>query len=160
MANDDFVCVLRASCRRPGLGALLRAYSKWKPEGAWKAGVPNADDRIPKTNGFNLFIAEGGEWKPVVALIRRRLRSLAPMIRDGRKIGAQFQLDIGVMLGGSKYWTLSTRFTPKDLAPFLDLGVELCVTAYPPSSDPPPRRRRPQARPGRPSGAPGGEHEA
>lgn len=144
MANDDFVCVLRASCRRPGLGALLRAHPRWNPEAAWKAGVPNAVGRIPKTNGFNLFIGEGGEWKPVAALIRRRLRSLAPMIRQGRKIGAGFELDIGVMLGRSNYWNRSALFTPNDLAVILDLGVELRVTAYPPSA-PSPRRKRPPA---------------
>ena len=131
--SDDFVCVLRASCRRPGLGALLRAHPRWKPDGVWKAGVPNAVGRIPKTNGFNLFLGEGGEWKPVAALIRRRMRALSPMIREGRKIGAEFELDIGVMLGGSRYWNRSTRFAPKDLALLLDLGVELCVTAYPTS---------------------------
>src|SRR6266545_3978699 len=88
MASDDFVCVLRASCRRPGLGALLRAHPRWKPDAVWKAGVPNAVGRIRKRNGFNVLIGEGGEWKPVAALIRRRMRALSPMIREGRKIEA------------------------------------------------------------------------
>jgi hypothetical protein len=133
MANDDVVCVLRASCRRPGLGALLRAYPRWKPDGVWKAGVPNAIGRVPKTNGFNLFIGEGGEWKTVAALIRRRMRSLRPVIQNGQKIGAEFELDIGVFLGRSKYFTRSTLFSPKDLVPFVELGVDLRVSAYPPS---------------------------
>jgi hypothetical protein len=150
VANDsDFVCVLRASCRRRGLGALLRAHPRWKPDRAWKAGVPDVIGRIPKTNGFNLCIAEGGEWTAVAALIRRRMRSLSPMIRDGRKIGAKFEIDIGVMLGGGKYWTRSTRFGPRDLAPLLDLGVELCVSAYPPSAPSPRGRKRVSAAPSR-----------
>lgn len=146
MANGDFMCVLRASCRRPGLGALLRAYPRWKPDGAWKAGVPNAVGRVPKTNGFNLFVGEGGDWKEVAALIRRRMRSLRPMIREGRKIRAEFELDIGIFLGRSEYLTRSTLFSPKDLAPFVDLGVDLRVSAYPPSAPDAGRRRRPSER--------------
>jgi hypothetical protein len=150
MANDDFVCVLRAQCRRPGLGALLRSFPRVKPDALWKAGVPNAVGSIPKANGFNVFLGEAGEWKPALAIIRRRMRSLAPMIQAGRKIGAKFELDIGVMLGASKYWTRSTRFAPKDLALLLDLGIELCVTAYPVSNESkrraPKRRVRPRPR--------------
>ncbi len=135
----DFVCVLRATKRGPGLGALLRASPRVRPDAAWKAGTRPAIGKlvgpVRKENGFNLFIAEGAEWKPVAAAVRRRVRALSPMIEAGRRIGAKFELDIGVMLGGSRYWTRSTRFGPKDLAPLVDLGVELCVTAYPVSEE-------------------------
>ena len=140
------MCMLRASCRHPGLGALLRAYPRWKPGGVWKAGVPNAIGRIPKTNGFDLFIGKGGDWKAVAALIRRRMRSLRPMIREGQRIGAEFELDIGVFLGRSEYLTRSILFSPKDLAPFVDLGVELHVSAYRPSAPGSERRGRPTRR--------------
>lgn len=143
MANSDFVCVLRVSCRRPGLGALLRAHPKLKPDAAWKAGVPDARGRVPATNGFNLFLGQGGDWKAVSALLRRRLKSLEPMIREGREIGAAFELDIGVMPGGSKFWTRSVRFDPADLERLRALGVELCVTAYPVSET---SHRKPGAR--------------
>lgn len=151
MATYDFVCVLRARCPRPGLGALLRAHPKWRPDRVWKAGVRDSVGRVPNTNGFNLFIGEGGDWKAVAALIRRRMRSLRPMIRDGQKIGAAFELDIGVMLGNGKYWTRSTRFSPKDLVPFVDLGVDLCVSAYPPSAPNTARGRRTPAKRARPA---------
>lgn len=148
MANEDFVCVLRASCRRKGLGALLRAYPRCKPDAVWKAGVARFAGRVTKTNGFNLCVGEGSDWPSVAALIRRRLRSLAPMIRDGQKIGAKFELDVGVFLGRSQYWDRSARFTTKDLVPVVDLGVTLCVSAYPPSipSAGQPRRARAKAR--------------
>jgi hypothetical protein len=102
-----------------------------KPDGWWKKGVPDRLGRVPANSGFNLFLGQGGEWKEVAALLRRRIRALSPMIRAGRKIGAEFELDVGVMLGGSKYVTRSTRFGPRDLPLLADLGVELCVTAYP-----------------------------
>lgn len=93
--------------------------------------MPDRLGRVPANSGFNLFLGQGGEWKEVAALLRRRIRALSPMIRAGRKIGAEFELDFGVMLGGSKYVTRSTRFGPRDLPLLADLGVELCVTAYP-----------------------------
>ncbi len=134
MASEDFVCVLRASCRRKGLGALLRAYPRWEPEAVWKAGVPRFAGRIAETDGFNLCLVEGSDWPAVAALLRRRLRSLAPLIREGKQIGATFELDVGVFLGRNESWNRSARFDTKDLAPFVDLGVTLCVSAYPPSS--------------------------
>lgn len=143
MANQDFVCVLRASCPRQGLGALLRAYPRWKPDAVWNAGVARYAGRVPETNGFNLCVGEGSEWPAVAAVLRRRLRSLAPMIRDGQKIGATFALDVGVFPGAGKAAVRSARFDAKDLAPLADLGVSLCVTAYPPSAPSAPRVTRP-----------------
>jgi hypothetical protein len=96
--DSEFVCVLRGSCRRPGLGTLLRAHPEWKPDAAWKAGVPSAVGRVPENDGFNLFIAEGAGWKPVAAAVRRRMAALSVLIDEGRKIGADFELDIGVIL--------------------------------------------------------------
>jgi hypothetical protein len=113
-----------------------------KPDGWWLKGVPDRLGRVPPNSGFTLFLGQGGEWKAVATLLRRRIRALSPMIRAGRKIGAEFELDVAVMLGGSSYVTRSARFGPRDLTLLADLGVELCVTAYPVSEPPRARTKR------------------
>jgi hypothetical protein len=137
-ADYDFVCVLRVTKRGAGLGALLRAHPRVKPDAAWKAGTrPTLGKwvgKVRKENGFNLCVAEGSGWKSVLVAIRRRLRALAPMIRQGKRAGASFQFDIGVMPGGEVFY-LSTILPPKDLKLLADLGVELCVTSYPVSEE-------------------------
>jgi hypothetical protein len=147
MANDpdDFLCVLRASSRAHGLGALLKTFPRWKPEAAWKAGAPAPGGRTLTHNGFTIFLAEGGEWRKVMAATRRRLRALTPMIEMGREYGASFQLAIAVMLGGSRFVTRSALLGSDDLKLLGALDVEVCVTAYPVSEEP--------ARKGRPTRA-------
>lgn len=139
-AGDDFLCVLRASSQANGLGALLKTFPRWKPDNAWRAGTRDLLGRIRSHNGFNLFIAEGSEWKQVMRATRRRLRAMAPMIELGREFGASFQLDVGVMVGRSFY--TEARLDPDDLKLLFSLGVELCISAYPVSERPRPQTRR------------------
>lgn len=129
--DPDFICVLRATSRAHGLGALLSRFPRWKPDSWWQAGTPDHNGRVHTHNGFNLFIADGREWKPVHAAIRRRVGALAPMIALGREFGAHFLLDVGVTPGRREYWYLEARFGAEDLRLLAKLGVELCVTAYP-----------------------------
>ena len=142
MANDqaDLVCVLRASSRANGLGALLQTFPRWKPDNAWKAGTRDVTGRVRSHDGFNLFVTEGREWKQVMKATRRRLGAMAPMIATGREFGASFQLDIGVMVGRRSY--SEARFDPDALGFLASLGVELCISAYPVNERPRARTRR------------------
>jgi hypothetical protein len=129
--DPDFICVLRATSRAHGLGALLSRFPRWKPDSWWQAGTPDHHGRVRTHNGFNLFVGEGREWKRLRVPMMRRLRALAPMISLGREFGAHFVLDVGVTPGRREFWYLEARFTPEDQALLAELGVELCVTAYP-----------------------------
>jgi hypothetical protein len=129
--DPDFICVLRATSRAHGLGALLSRFPRWKPDSWWRAGTPDHHGRVHTHSGFNLFIADGREWKKVGPAIRRRLRALEAMLTLGREFGARFVLDVGVTPGRREFWYLEARFGPEDLALLASLGVELCVTAYP-----------------------------
>lgn len=151
--SDDFLCVLRATSRANGLGALLKTFPRCKPDAWWRAGTPDFRGKTRTHNGFNLFITEGSEWKTVMAATRRRLLALRPMIELGREFGASFQLDFGLMVG-RRFYT-EARIGPEDMKLLTDLGVEFCVSAYPVSERPPrgftrkPRRRGPRVGPSR-----------
>lgn len=139
--EPDFVCVLRASSRAHGLGGLLARFPRWRPDSRWQAGRPDPHGRVHEHNGFNLVVADGRDWKRLRTAMMRRLRALRPMIAAGPEFGAHFVLDVGVTPGRREYWYLEARFTPEDQAMLSELGVELCVTAYPVARPPKARRR-------------------
>lgn len=121
--------MLRASSRAPGLGALLRAFPRVKPDAVWKAGATDPHGRRRRDSGFNLFVAGGDDWKEVVSATSRRVRTLSLMIAEGRALGARFQLDFGVA-PDARYSSRQLRFPAEALRLPADLGVELSVTAY------------------------------
>ena len=139
--------MLRASSRAPGLGALLRAFPKVKPDAVWKAGATDPHGRRRRDSGFTLFVAAGRDWKDVVHATTHRVRTLSMMLAEGRALGARFQLDFGVAPGG-RYASRQLRFPAETLRLPVDLGVELSITAYGagPGSGQPGARRRPRGR--------------
>jgi hypothetical protein len=143
-SSDEFVCVLRCAFR-PG-GSLDAFVDKlgWNPDVIWTAGSRGAGGRLQDHDGMNLPVAEGDDWQEVLALVRRRLRKLSRIIKRAKATGAAFELDVGVMPGGGRFFTRSVRLDPEELGAFMDLGVGLCVTSYPPTlaKDPKPARTR------------------
>ncbi len=142
--SDEFTCVLRCTFR-PG-GSLDTFVEKlgWSPEVIWRAGSRGLGGRLRDHDGFNLPVAEGDDWRDVLALVRERLRKLSRIIKRARATGAAFELDVGVMPGGGRFFTRSVRLDPEGLAAFMNLGVGLCVTSYPPTlaKHPKPARTR------------------
>lgn len=128
--SHQFVCVLRAWSPSRGVGTLLRAFPKLKPEAVWKRGTRDKLGRRQRHNGFNLLLAEGPVWKKVGQLTRRRLRALLPLIERGNELGATLVLDVGIIRSpGAAH--LEARFPAEDLARLAAFGVELCVTSHP-----------------------------
>ena len=137
---SDLVCMLRASFRAPGLGALLRAFPKVKPDAVWKAGGTDPRGRRRRDSGFTLFVAAGRDGKDVVRATTRRVRALSLMLAEGRALGARFQLDFGVTPDG-RAGSRQLRLPAEALRLPVDLGVEVSVTAHGPGPAPRPRRR-------------------
>ena len=138
---SDFVCMLRASSRAPGLGALLRAFPKVKPDAVWKAGGTDPHGRRRRDSGFTLFVAAGPDWKEVVQATSHRLRTLSLMVAEGRALGARFHLDFAVAPDGGAS-SRQLRFPAEALRLPADLGVELSITTYALGPGPARRPRR------------------
>jgi hypothetical protein len=136
--RDEFHCVLRASWRAPRLGPLLKAFRGVKPTSAWRAGTTDPSGRKRRSSGFTLGLAEGADWRSVAVKLRRRLETLAPMIREARAMGAELELAVSVALAGRRGHAV--RFEPTDLA-VLAGGVELVVEVAVPEVSAPRGRR-------------------
>ena len=133
--------MLRASSRAPGLGALLRAFPRVKPDAVWKAGGTDPRGRRRRDSGFTLVVAAGRDWKDVVRTTTRRVRALSLMLAEGRALGARFQLDFG-LTPDRQLSSGQLRFPAEVLRLPADLDLELSVTAYPPGPGPARRPRR------------------
>lgn len=142
--SDEFVCVLRCTFRPGGgLDAFVDRLG-WSPDVIRRAGSRGLGGRFLEHDGFNLPVAEGENWKDVLALVRERLRKLSRIIKRASATGAAFELDVGVMPGGGRFFTRSVRLNPEELGEFMNLGVGLCLTGYPPTlaKNPKPARTR------------------
>lgn len=148
----DFICVLRGTSRRKGLGPALRAHlerhPRWCPSAYWKAGIADEYGRVRDDYGFKLFVAEGNDWAKVRASMKRRLLNLVPLIRAYRKVGGKLSLDVAAM-PGPRWFTRSVRLPPEDLRWLATLGLEWEVTAYAVSGPQPSTARSATKRPTR-----------
>lgn len=113
----DFICVLRGSSKRKGLGPALRAHlerhPRWGPNAYWKPESPNRFGRVRSKYGFNLFVAQGDDWNKVQALMKRRLRLLVSLLRACSRVGGTLVLDVAAM-PGPRWFTRSVRLPLED----------------------------------------------
>lgn len=87
-------------------------------------------------NGFNLSIV--GDEQTWTALVQRTLAELdrlRPLLVDVQRLGEVPEVDFGVSVGTPKAFVRSCHFGVDDLRRFAQLGVSVCVTAYPTTED-------------------------
>ncbi|BDG05991.1 hypothetical protein [Anaeromyxobacter oryzae] len=125
-----FVPVLRVGSPTFDPHALLAAHPEVKPYDVWRAGDPFLRGRTRSKSGFAVDLGSGAKCSTVVRRCIEKIRTMTPALRKARKAGATSELDIGVM-PDARWFVLSTRFSPDDLAVLAKAGVALCVSSYP-----------------------------
>lgn len=132
----DMMAVLRVSGNEDSVAAFLASNERLSPDSTWKAGERDWKGRTRERSGFNLLLADGNEWEPLVGSALRRLAELAAGLLALRESGATVEVDFAIDAGarGSAYG--SAWFSPEALGTISSLGLELRITAYPVSGGP------------------------
>ena len=127
-----------ATLRAEGTDAELKKLSEslsLKIDVSWKQGDARRDGSKHSKAGFNSCITDTDTPKLLLNDIREfmvRCKTRGLKFSDS---GVSAQLDIGIGVGSSDQFAASITFTPTELQNFIDLGLELCVSAYPVSDD-------------------------
>lgn len=111
--------------------AFLAAHPDLEPDAVWRAGETGPRGRVHQQNGFTLSLGEASKWEPLLQHTLAQLEKLRPMLDDARSRGASLMLDFGLIVGLSKAFTQSATFSPSDLQRFVELGLEVHISAYP-----------------------------
>jgi hypothetical protein len=123
------VAVLRASGQNWNPADFLDEHSL-SAQAVWQAG-DRIGDRIRSNAGFNFTIAEAQSGRDLVGMVIEWLDQHRPAVQALVQIGVGVQVDMGLTVGTSEQFTGSVVVTPQELRLFVDLGIELSISAYP-----------------------------
>ena len=113
---------------------LLAGQPGLRTDSVWHVGEPRGAHRTTTDNGFSLTLVDDEQEKTWAALVQRTLAELdrlRPLLEDIQKLGEVPEVDFGVSVGTREVFVRSCRFSADDLRRFVQLGVNVCVTAYP-----------------------------
>ena len=123
------VAVLRVSGRTLDVDAFVarRALSVDK---VWRRGEQRRRGGVQEESGFNLTVAaDASSAEALRKEVSTFLETSAPLVAELATLGAQSQLDVGVMV-----WAVapaSFEFPPEILATLARQGISLRATGYP-----------------------------
>ncbi len=123
--------VLRVSSEAIDLDALMRLLPGLHPDATWRAGEPHGRRDRATTNGFNVTLASGSDWKQLLDRALKSLEALQPLLGAARTANVKVELDFSLEVGGNQFLTRTASFSPAQMKQLFDLGVTVLVSAYP-----------------------------
>ena len=118
----------------------IDASRSWFPdelvEAVWRKGAPRPGGRIEQSSGVNLLLGEGDEPASTLSKAMACLKAIATGVRAALQHGAEATLDVAIYLD-EEMPMRSTRFCRADLRTLEELDVDLMVSAYLSSAEPP-----------------------
>jgi hypothetical protein len=117
-------------------GALTTMLSSLalEPDRSWKKGERRRVGTY-SSSGFNVIVGDAENPRELIVTIRTFLATCRDLRDVFRAPSLSVELDIGFTVGDSQQFVAGLSFDPADLAALADLGIALCVTAYPTSDE-------------------------
>ena len=127
---------LRVASAGLDVDGILAAHPNVQPDAVWHAGEPHGVRRTHTNDGFNLpVVASEQTWAALVERTLAELDRLRPLLLDVQRLGVVPEVDFGVAVGTPDAFVRSCHFGLEDVRRFAELGVSVCVTAYPTKED-------------------------
>jgi len=123
-----------ATLRAEGLDLELKAVCdslSLNIDSSWKNGDTKRNGGIYTKSGFNACIADTNTSKNLTTLINQFVTNCKVNNLNFSSSSLSAQLDIGLGVGASEQFTASIKFSPNELKCFKEIGLELCISAYP-----------------------------
>jgi hypothetical protein len=123
---------LRVASPTLDVDAVLAAHPNVQPGAVWHAGEPHDVRRTHTNNGFNVSVVGTEQtWRALVERTLVELDRLRPLLLDLQRVGVVPEVDFGVAVGTPEAFVRSCHLALDDLRHLVELGVSVCVTAYP-----------------------------
>ena len=127
------LATLRVEGNDVSLATMLSSLAL-EPDQSWTKGEPRRVGTY-SSSGFNATVADAENPGELLLDIRAFLVTCRERRDVLRALSLSMELHIGFTVGDSEQFVASLDFRPDDLAALGELGIALCVTAYPTSDE-------------------------
>jgi len=127
------LATLRVEGDEAALTAMLSSLAL-EPDTSWKKGQTRRAGTY-SSSGFNVTVADAATPKQLLVVVRSFLAECREFRDILRAPSLSVELDVGFTVGDSEQFAANLRFDPSDLLALGELGITLCVTAYPTSDE-------------------------
>jgi len=133
------ISVLRVRSPLLDVDKLLASHPTVRPDAIWHIGEARDSHRTYSDSGFYLSLVDDDDrtWAVLVQQTFAELDRLSPLLLDVQRAGSIPAVDYGVSVGTTEAFVRSCHFGAVELQRFVQLGVSVCVTAYPTRDDEP-----------------------